>query len=130
VDLIGNSNYGAIGNAQDDYRYRAIDPQGRYLAQAAALMPGQQVPARTTVPELQVLSSATGQHVSVHLVNYNLHAERTVTISVTGTRLKDRFTRWELSSRDLGGQVATITGLARISVPPQSIVIVRGQRAA
>jgi hypothetical protein len=41
-DLAADSNYGAIGNAQDGSRYRAIDEQGWYLTQAARLMPGEQ----------------------------------------------------------------------------------------
>lgn len=59
-DLIADSNYGAIGNARDGTNYRAIGEQGRYLRQAAQIMPGQQVLTTATAPNLQVLTTSSG----------------------------------------------------------------------
>ena len=127
-DLIANSNYGAIGNAQDGGRYSSIDEQGWYLRQAAKLMPGQQVHGATTTPDLQLLASTTGTHYSVQVVNYNLSAARSVTVTVTGAMPKSQVSRWELSARYPRGKLSTVPGLARVTVPPQSIVILHGRR--
>ena len=127
-DLVADSNYGVIGNVQDKYNYHAIDEQGWYLRQAARRLPGQQVLARTTVPELQVLATRSGRGFSIQLVNYNLSEERSVAIAVTGRKPDSQVGRWELSARNPSGRSSTLTSLTRVSLPPQSIVIVSGQR--
>jgi hypothetical protein len=128
-DLIADSNYGTIGNEQDGARYSSIDEQGWYLRQAARLMPGQQVHCATTAPDLQLLASTTGPHYSIQLVNYNLSAARTVTVTVKGATPKDQISRWELSSRYPNGHPSAVSGLARVTLPAQSIVIVHGRRS-
>lgn len=127
-DLIANSNFGAIANAQDDTRYGAIDEQGWYLRQAAKIMPGQQVHGTSTAPGLQVLATRTGPHFSIQLVNYYLRTAQSVAITIKGTMPKSHISRWELSARHPKGRLSTIPGLARVSVPPQSIVILHGRR--
>jgi hypothetical protein len=89
-DLAADPNHGAIGNAQDGSRCRAIDEQGWYLGQAARLMPGEQVLHTTTGPDLQVLATRSDRRFSIQPVNYNLRTERSVTISVQGAMPKSR----------------------------------------
>jgi hypothetical protein len=125
-DLVADSNYGAIGNAQDKTSYRAIDEQGWYLRQAAQLMPGQQVLATTTAAELQVLATTSGQSFSVQLVNYQLSQQQSATISVTGGTPSSPITRWALSARYPKGHASTAGSLAGVPLPPQSIVILTG----
>lgn len=125
-DLVGDSNYGAIGNAQDKSSYHAIDQQGRYLRQATRLMPGQQVLATTTVPGLQVLATRTGRRFSVQLVNYSRHEQRTVAIGLKGRTARTPVARWELSARYPSGKVSTGASLTRAVLPPESIVIMTG----
>jgi hypothetical protein len=128
-DLIADSNYGAIGNAQDDTRYSAIDEQGWYLRQAAKLMPGQQVHGTTTAPDLQLLATTTVRRFSIPLVNYNLRTDQSVTITVKGATPKSQVSRWELSARYPNGQLSAMPRLARVILPPQSIVILHAQRS-
>jgi hypothetical protein len=125
-DLVADSNYGAIGNAQDGTNYHAIDEQGWYLRQAAQFMPGHQVLATTTAPDLQVLATRTSQRYSVQLVNYGLHKEQPVAVSVTGRIPGSQVTRWEISARYPNGHLSTAASLARVSLPPNSIVILTG----
>ncbi len=127
-DLVADSNYGAIGNAQDKASFRAIDEQGHYLRQAARLMPGQQVPATTAVPDLQVLATRNDRRFSAQLVNYHPRNTRQVTVSVSGRTPGSRVMRWELSARHPNGHASTIMSLARVSLPPQSIVILNGPK--
>jgi hypothetical protein len=127
-DLVSDSNFGVIGNAQDKGSYRAIDQQGRYLRQAARLMPGQQVKSSKPAPGLQVMATRNGQHFSIQLVNYNLAQAQSVTLTVTGRKAGSRVDRWELSAQYPSGQDSTITSLAPVRVPPRSIVILYGQR--
>jgi Glycosyl hydrolases family 39 len=122
-DLVSDSNYGAIGNAQDANAYRAIDEQGRYLSQAARLMPGQQVLASTTTPDLQVLACTNDQSFSIQLVNYQLTGQQSATISLGGGTPSGQITRWELSARYPHGRSTTTASLTRVPLPPQSIVI-------
>jgi hypothetical protein len=125
-DLVADSYYGAIGNAQDNKSYQAIDEQGWYLRQAARLMPGQQVLATTTAPDLQVLATTSGRRFSIQLVNYNLRKEQSVTISVKGRGPSSPVARWELSARYPNGLVSTAASLSQVPLPPQSIVILNG----
>jgi hypothetical protein len=125
-DLVANSNYGVIGNAQHQGNYHTIDEQGWYLRQAARLMPGRQVAATTTLPDLQVLATRSGQRFSVQLVNYSLTKERTVAISVEGRRPGSPVTSWELSARHPAGRVSSKASLPRVSLPSESIVILNG----
>jgi hypothetical protein len=125
-DLVADSNFGAIGNAQDGTSYHAIDEQGWYLRQAAQLMPGHQVLATTTAPGLQVLATRTSRRYSVQLVNYG-HKERTVAVSVNGRMPGGQVTRWELSARYPNGHLSTMTSLARVPLPPSSVVILSGR---
>jgi hypothetical protein len=127
-DLIADSHYGAIGNASDKYSYRALDQQGRYLSQAATLMPGHQVHATTTAPGLQVLATTTGKGYSIQLVNYHLTSRQTVTITIKGTTPGSHTARWELSAQFPNGHTTTITNLNRVQLPPDSIVILRGKQ--
>ena len=85
-DLVSDSNFGVIGNAQDKGSYRAIDQQGRYLCQAARRMPGQQVKSSKPAPGLQVMATRNGQHFSIQMVNYNLAQAQSVTITVAGRK--------------------------------------------
>ncbi len=128
-DLIADSNYGVIGNIHDQGRYRAIDPQGWYLSQASRLMPGQQVPASTNAANLQVLATRNGRHFAIQLVNYNLRAGRSVTVSVAGKPPGHQVARWELSARYPAGYTSTLASLGRLRLPPQSVTIVTGQRS-
>jgi Glycosyl hydrolases family 39 len=125
-DLVADSNYGAIGNAQDKTSYRAIDEQGWYLRQAAQLMPGQQVLATTTAADLQVLATTSGQSFSLQLVNYQLSQQQSATITITGGTPSSPLTRWELSERYPTGHLSTTATLTRVPLPPQSIVILNG----
>jgi hypothetical protein len=125
---VSDSNYGAIGNAQDKTSYRDIDQQGRYLGRAAQALPGQQVVGTTTAPNLQVLATRSAERFSIQLVNYDLHTERSVTVNVTGRTPGSRVTRWELSGRDPSGTSSTIGSLASVTLPAQSVVILSGQR--
>jgi hypothetical protein len=127
-DLVGDSNYGAIGNAQDGTSYRAIDEQGRYLSQAARLLPGQQVLSSTTAPDLQVLAARSDGRFCVQLVNYAVEVEQSVAISVKGQQPGSRVARWELSAAHPGGHATTLTSLARVVLPPESVVILSGPR--
>jgi hypothetical protein len=129
-DLVGDSNYGAIGNAQDESSYAAIDEQGWYLRQASRLMPGQQVLATTTVPDLQVLATRSGRRFSIQFVNYNLDQEQPVAISMNGWMAGSPVLRWELSADYPNGQLSTTASLARVPLPPQSIVILSGSTGA
>ena len=126
-DLVGDSNYGAIGNARDKTNYHLIDEQGRYLRQAARLMPGQQVTATTTVADLQVLATRNGQGFSVQLVNYNLGKKQSVAISIKGRTTSSPVARWELSATYPNGLLSTAPSLSQVPLPPQSIVILSGQ---
>jgi hypothetical protein len=129
-DLVADSNYGAIGNAQDGTSYRAIDEQGWYLSRAAQLMPGQQVLASTTAPNLNVLATTSGRRFSIQLVNYHLSEGLSATISLSGGTPGSQLTRWELSARYPGGHVSTTAGLTRVPLPAQSIVILTGSTTA
>ncbi len=125
-DLVSDSYYGAIGNAQAKLGYHAIDEQGWYLRQAARLMPGQQVYASTTAPGLQVLATRSDRRFSIQLVNYNLDEEQSVAISVKGGTTGSANNRWELSSRYPAGHLSTMASLIQVPLPPQSIVILSG----
>jgi len=127
-DLVADSNYGVIANAQRRTNFRAIDEQGWYLRQAALRMPGHQVPASTTAPELQVLATRSDRSFSIQMVNYHLSQERSVTVTVKGRRPGSPIARWELSAKDPNGLNSTTASLTQVSVPPQSIVILSGQR--
>lgn len=126
-DLVADSNYGVIGNAQDKADYHAIDEQGRYLREAARVMPGRQVLTTTTAPGLQVLATKSGGRFSIQLVNYNLRKAQSVAIGVKGRTPGRPVTRWELSAPHPNGRVCTTASLTRVTLPPQSIVILRGQ---
>jgi hypothetical protein len=128
-DLVGDSNYGAIGNVQNKNNYSVIDEQGWYLRQAALRLPGQQVQAATTAADLQVLATRTGDRFSIQLVNYALTTAQAVAVSVSGWVPGSKVTRWELSSAHRQGHSTTLTSLAQVKVPAQSIVILNGQRA-
>jgi hypothetical protein len=125
-DLVADSHYGVIGNIQDSYNFHDIDQQGRYLHQAAQLMPGQQATTSTTATGLQVLATTSGQSFSIHLVNYNLQTQVPVTINLQGAPPGSQITRWELSTRYPNGHTSLVTSLARVPLPPQSIVILSG----
>jgi hypothetical protein len=125
-DLTTDSYYGAIGNAQAKFSYQAIDEQGWYLRQAARLMPGQQVSATTTAPDLQVIATKSNRRFAIQLVNYNLSQEQSVAISVKGGITGSPNTRWELSSRYPSGHLSTMASLIQVPLPPQSIVILSG----
>jgi len=125
-DLVADSNFGAIGNAQDQGGYSAIDQQGRYLSRAARTLPGQQVTAATSAASLQVLATTSGQDFAVQLVNYSLQ-QRTAAIGVTGGTPASPLTRWELSARYPGGHATTTASLASVALPPQSVVMLDGQ---
>lgn len=128
-DLIANSNYGAIGNTGDGGRLRSIDEQGWYLRHAAQLMPGQQVPGTTAATGLQVLATRQDRRFSIQLVNYNLGDELHVSVAARGRAPESKVTRWELSKRFPSGHSGAITSLSRVVLPPQSVVILSGQRA-
>ena len=126
-DLLANSNYGAIGNAQRKFSYRAIDEQGWYLRQAALLLPGHQVAATTTAPDLQVLATASGRRFCIQLVNYSLQKEQSVTMRITGKKASGAVSRWELSARYPNGEASTPASISLVSLPPQSIVMLSGR---
>jgi hypothetical protein len=126
-DLVADSNYGAIGNAQDQGRYGVIDPQGWYLRQASRLLPGPQVRGTTSTPDLQVLATRSGKRLTVQLINYSLATKRTVAVSVTGGKLRGPVSRWLLSAGHPAGQVTTLSSLAGVALPPQSVVLLSGQ---
>jgi hypothetical protein len=128
-DIVGDSNYGVIGNAQDKTNFNTIDEQGWYLRQAANIMPGHQVRATTSAPDLQILATRSGRRFSVQLVNYNLTEEQPVTVTVKGALPGGSVARWELSTRYPHGQSAKNASLAPLLVPPQSIVILSGERS-
>ncbi len=119
-DLVADSNYGAIGNAQDGHSYRSIDPQGRYLRQAAEFMPGQHLLDTTTGPDLQVLATKTSRRFSIQLVNYNIHKKLSVTIRAKGYKPGSRVAQWELSARYPKGQLSMIPRLGHVSLPPRA----------
>lgn len=127
-DLVSDSNFGVIGNAQNKGDYRTVDQQGRYLRQAARFMPGQQVTSTKPGPGLQVIATRNGRHFSIQLVNYNLAHAQSVTVTVIGRKAGSSVNRWELSARYPGGHDSTVTSLAPVHVPPRSIVILNGQR--
>lgn len=126
-DLVADSNYGVIGNAQDKASYHAIDEQGRYLREAARVMPGRQVLATTTAADLQVLATKSDGRFSIQLVNYNLRMARSAVVSVRGRTAGSPLTRWELSASHPNGRASTAASLIRAALPPQSIVILSGQ---
>lgn len=126
-DLVADSNYGVIGNARDKASYHAIDEQGRYLREAARVMPGRQVLATTTVADLQVLATTSDGRFSIQLVNHNLRVARSVAVSVRGRTAGGPVTRWELSAPHPNGRVCATASLARVALPPQSIVILSGR---
>jgi hypothetical protein len=128
-DLVSDSNYGAIGNLQNKGDYNTIDEQGRYLHQAAQLMPGPQVQAATSAPDLQVAATASGQSFALQLVNYNLSEQQSPAITLTGGTPSGPITRWELSARYPGGHTSSVTSLAKVPLPAQSIVILTGTTA-
>jgi hypothetical protein len=125
-DLVADSNYGAIANSYDKNSYHAIDEQGWYLRQAARLMPGQQVLATTTAPDLQVLATTSGRRFSIQLVNYNLKKAQSVTVGVGGRTTSSPILRWELSAHYPSGHGSTTASLTQVAIPPQSIVILNG----
>jgi hypothetical protein len=127
-DVITDSYYGAIGNARDKFSFHAIDEQGWYLRQATRLMPGNQARTTQTGSHLQVLATASGPRFSVQLVNYNLGNALSIATTVIGRKPGSPVTRWELSARYPAGHLSTTASLARVPVPPQSIVILTGQR--
>jgi hypothetical protein len=81
-----------------------------------------------TAPELQVLATRSDRSFSIQLVNYHLSEERSVTVTVKGRRPGSPLARWELSANDPNGLNSTMASLNQVSVPPQSIVILSGQR--
>jgi hypothetical protein len=127
-DLVNDSYYGAIGNARDKFSDHAIDEQGWYLRQAARLLPGHQAPVSTTGSDLQVLATVSDLRFSLQLVNYSLDQEQSVATTVLGREPGSPVTRWELSAGHPAGHVSTTTSLSHVSLPPQSIVILNGQR--
>jgi len=127
-DLVSDSNFGVIGNAQSHGNYRDIDEQGWYLRQAARLMPGQQVVASFDDPGLQVLATRVTTHFSVQLVNYNLHRATSVAVNVKGRAAGSQVGLWEISARYPRGHASVTKDLQRLTVPPQSIVMLRGLR--
>jgi hypothetical protein len=129
-DLVGDSNYGAIGNAQDHNNYRSIDPQGWYLRQAAKFMPGQQLRNTASKSELQVLATRTSGRFSIQLVNYNVHKKLSATIRVQGGKPGSRIIKWELSAHYPKGRLSVIQSLDHVTLPAQSIVLLNGQRDA
>jgi hypothetical protein len=128
-DLVSDSNYGVIGNAQNQNNYSKIDEQGWYLAKAAHLMPGHQVRATTAAANLQVLASTRGKSFSIQLVNCNLTQTLSPAIALSGGTLSGPVTRWELSTRYPNGHTSTTASLAQVQLPPQSIVILSGNTA-
>jgi hypothetical protein len=126
-ELLADSNYGAIGNAQDEASYRAIDEQGWYLRQAALLMPGQQVSSTTTARNLQVLATKNERRFSIQLVNYALQNERAVSTKITGRMPGSPVTRLELSARYPNGRSFPTTSLTRVPLHAQSVVILSGR---
>ncbi len=126
-DLVADSNYGAIGNAQDKSSYHAIDEQGWYLRQTARLLPGQQVTATTTIPDMQVLATRNDRDFAVQLVNFSLSAERSVAVSVTGRAPDGPVAGWLLSAHYPTGRVSAAARLTRVLLPPQSIVMLSGK---
>lgn len=127
-DLVTDSYYGAIGNVRDKGNLVDIDPQGWYLRQAARLLPGRQARVVTSGSHLQVLATASDLRFSLQLVNYNLSQEQSVVTEVIGRQPGTAVERWELSARYPSGHVSTVTSLAHVPVPAQSIVILNGQR--
>jgi hypothetical protein len=79
-----------------------------------------------TAPDLQVLAAKSGPRFSIQLVNYNLHNEQSVTISVKGRMTSSPVVRWELSANYPNGHVSTTDSITRVPIPPQSIVILSG----
>ncbi len=128
-DLISDSYYGAIGNARSGDRLSAIDPQGWYLREAAQVLPGQQVRGTTAATGLQVLATRQARGFSIQLVNYNLGSELAVSVTARGRTPGRKVTRWELSKRFPGGHRSTITSLSRVVLPPQSVVMLTGERS-
>jgi hypothetical protein len=127
-DLVADSNFGVIGNAQANGNYRNIDSQGWYLRQAARVMPGQQVVTAFDDPGLQVLATRAATHFSVQLVNYNLHKATSVAVNVKGRKAGSQAELWEMSARYPRGHASATKDLGRLTVPPQSIVMIRGFR--
>ncbi len=129
-DLVGDSNYGAIGNAQDHNNYRSIDPQGWYLRQAAKFMPGQQLRDTASGSDLQVLATRTSGRFSIQLVNYNIHKELSVTVRMQGGKPRTRIVKWELGAHCPEGRLSVIRSVDHVTLPAQSIVILNGERDA
>lgn len=122
-DLVSDSNYGAIGNAQENGNDADIDPQGLYLREAASVLPGKQVAASTTLPNLQILATRPGSGLSIQIVNYDTTENQSVTIQIQGGSISGTFRRWELSAANPSGAVSYVNELANVSVPSESIVI-------
>ena len=122
-DLVSDSNYGVIGNSQQDGDFRDVDPQGMYLRQAAQLLPGAQIAASTTLANLQILATRAGSGLSIQLVNYDTANSQSVTVKVQGGPEGGLFRRWELSAAHPLGSVSHVNGLTNLAVPSQCIVI-------
>lgn len=122
-DLVSDSNYGVIGNSQQDGDLRDVDPQGMYLRQAAQLLPGAQIAASTTLANLQILATRTGSALSIQLVNYDTATRQSVTVKVQGGQAGGLYRRWELSAAHPSGSASHVNGLANLAIPSQSIVI-------
>lgn len=122
-DLVSDSNYGVIGNSQQDGDLRDIDPQGVYLRQSAQQLPGAQIAASTTLANLQILATRSGSGLSIQMVNYDTAASQSVTVKVQGGPAGGLFRRWELSAAHPSGSTSHVNGLTNLAVPSQSIVI-------
>jgi hypothetical protein len=136
-DLVSDSNYGAIGNSAQNENDRAIDPQGLYLREAARLLPGDQVAASTTLPNLQILATRDEVGLSIQLVNYDTVNSQSVTIEIqdrSRSEMADPWLRnsilrrWELSAAYPFGQVSYVGSLRDVEVPSQGIVILTAGR--
>lgn len=122
-DLVSDSNYGVIGNAQQNGNNRDIDPQGLYLREAGHILPGEQVTASTSLPNLQILATRRDSSVSIQMVNYDTGLGQSVTVEVQGGPANTTFRRWELSAAHPSGSVSYVNGLTNVPVPSESIVI-------
>lgn len=130
-DLVQDSNFGAIGNKQYGGDNATIDEQGRYLMQAAKLLPGRQVSATTTLSNVQVLATTNGNTFAIQLVNYDTGAGTTATVQVVPPHGKvlqrGTLARWQLTAENPRGNVTAIRELTDIALPAESIVIITGR---
>jgi beta-glucanase (GH16 family) len=122
--------YGLTGNAANGDDDTIMIPTGYWGGYFSRNMAGGEVTSSTSLANLQVLATMpTPTTFAIHMVNYDLNNNQTVTIGLAGGTPQGTITKWTHGKNAPGGNAPTITtipNLSGISVPSESIVMITG----